>query len=42
MWIDPVNELAYIGMIQRRGGGGQGAVNFRGEAPVLVYGALRR
>jgi CubicO group peptidase (beta-lactamase class C family) len=42
MWIDPVNDLAYIGMIQRRGGGGQGAVNFRGEAPVLVYGALRR
>ncbi|MEX1257798.1 MAG: serine hydrolase domain-containing protein [Gemmatimonadota bacterium] len=42
MWIDPVNDLAYIGMIQRRGGGGQGAVNFRGESPVLVYGALRR
>jgi CubicO group peptidase (beta-lactamase class C family) len=41
-WVDPTNDLAYIGMIQRRGGGGQGAVNFRGESPVLVYGALRR
>jgi CubicO group peptidase (beta-lactamase class C family) len=41
-WVDPVNELAYIGMIQRRGGAGQGAVNFRAESPVLVYQALRR
>jgi CubicO group peptidase (beta-lactamase class C family) len=41
-WVDPTNDLAYIGMIQRRGGGGEGAVNFRGESPVLVYGALRR
>jgi CubicO group peptidase (beta-lactamase class C family) len=41
-WVDPSNELAYVGMIQRRGGAGQGAVNFRGESPVLVYQALRR
>jgi CubicO group peptidase (beta-lactamase class C family) len=40
-WVDPSNDLAYIGMIQRRGGAGQGAVNFRGESPVLVYQALR-
>jgi CubicO group peptidase (beta-lactamase class C family) len=42
MWIDPVNDLTYIGMIQRRGGAGRGAVNFRGETPSLVYGAMRR
>jgi CubicO group peptidase (beta-lactamase class C family) len=42
MWVDPVNDLAYVGMIQRRGGAGQGAVNFRGETPTLVYGAMRR
>jgi CubicO group peptidase (beta-lactamase class C family) len=39
-WIDPTNDLFYIGMIQRRGGAGQGAVNFRTESVKLVYEAL--
>jgi CubicO group peptidase (beta-lactamase class C family) len=41
-WIDPTNDLFYIGMIQRRGGAGAGAVNFRSESPKLVYEALAR
>jgi CubicO group peptidase (beta-lactamase class C family) len=39
-WVDPTNDLFYIGMIQRRGGAGQGAVNFRTESVKLVYEAL--
>jgi CubicO group peptidase (beta-lactamase class C family) len=39
-WIDPTNDLFFIGMIQRRGGAGQGAVNFRTESVKLVYEAL--
>jgi CubicO group peptidase (beta-lactamase class C family) len=39
-WIDPTNDLFYIGMIQRRGGAGPGAVNFRTESVKLVYEAL--
>jgi len=39
-WIDPTNDLFYIGMIQRRGGAGPGAVNFRSESVKLVYDAL--
>jgi CubicO group peptidase (beta-lactamase class C family) len=41
-WVDPTNELAYVGMIQRRGNAGQGAVNLRGETPALVYKALAK
>lgn len=41
-WIDPTNELFYIGMIQRRGGAGPGAVNFRTESVKLVYEALQK
>jgi CubicO group peptidase (beta-lactamase class C family) len=40
-WIDPKNDLFFIGMIQRRGGAGQGAVNFRAESTKLVYEALQ-
>jgi CubicO group peptidase (beta-lactamase class C family) len=40
-WIDPKNDLFFIGMIQRRGGAGQGSVNFRGESTKLVYDALQ-
>jgi CubicO group peptidase (beta-lactamase class C family) len=39
-WIDPVNDLFFIGMIQRRGGAGPDAVNLRGESSRLVYEAL--
>jgi CubicO group peptidase (beta-lactamase class C family) len=40
-WIDPKNELFFIGMIQRRGGVGQDAVNFRRDSTKLVYEALQ-
>jgi CubicO group peptidase (beta-lactamase class C family) len=40
-WIDPKNDLFFIGMIQRRGGAGQGAVNFRVDSIKLVYEALQ-
>lgn len=39
-WVDPVNDLGYVGMIQRRGNAGRGAVNLRGESVQLVYQAL--
>ena len=41
-WVDPTNDLFYIGMIQRRGGAGAGAVNFRNESVKLVYDALQK
>jgi CubicO group peptidase (beta-lactamase class C family) len=41
-WIDPTNDLFYVGMIQRRGGASAGAVNFRSESPKLVYEALQK
>ena len=40
-WIDPKNDLFFVGMIQRRGGAGQGAVNFRNDSIKLVYDALQ-
>ena len=39
-WVDPVNDLGYVGMIQRRGNAGRDAVNLRGESVQLVYEAL--
>lgn len=38
-WIDPANDMIFIGMIQRFGGGDQ--ANFRGESTRLAYGALQ-
>ncbi|MBC7983259.1 MAG: beta-lactamase family protein [Candidatus Obscuribacterales bacterium] len=40
-WIDPKNDLFFIGMIQRRGAAGQGTVNFRADSTKLVYDALQ-
>lgn len=40
-WSDPVNDLVFVAMIQRRGGGGPGAVDLRGESAQLVYKALQ-
>jgi CubicO group peptidase (beta-lactamase class C family) len=40
MWIDPVNDLGFVGMIQRRGNAGPGAINLRAESQQLVYKAL--
>lgn len=41
-WVDPTNDLFFIGMIQRRGGAGRDAVNFRSESVKLVYDALEK
>ncbi len=40
-WVDPVNKIGFVGMIQRRGGG-PGFIDVRGEAPRLVYSALKK
>jgi CubicO group peptidase (beta-lactamase class C family) len=39
-WIDPVNDLAFVGMIQMQGGYRPGAMNFRNDSAKLVYAAL--
>jgi len=39
-WVDPTNDIAFVGMIQRRGSAGQGSINLRGESAQLVYKAL--
>jgi CubicO group peptidase (beta-lactamase class C family) len=41
-WVDPTNDLFFVGMIQRRGGAGANAVNFRAETPKLVAEALAK
>jgi hypothetical protein len=37
-----VNDIGFVGMIQRRGGAGPGSVDLRGESPQLVYKALAK
>ena len=39
-WVDPVNDLAFIGMIQNMGGNRPGGFDFRDGSARLVYGAL--
>jgi CubicO group peptidase (beta-lactamase class C family) len=39
-WIDPVNDLAFIGMIQNQGGNRPAGLNFRADSAKLVYAAL--
>jgi len=39
-WIDPKNELFFIGMIQRMGASRPESMNFRDESARLVYAAL--
>jgi len=39
-WIDPVNDLAFVGMIQMQGGYRPDAMNFRADSANLVYAAL--
>ncbi len=39
-WIDPVNDLFFVGMIQSMGGRRPGAMNFREDSAELVYAAL--
>ncbi len=39
-WIDPVNDLAFVGMIQVQGGSRPNGLNFRADSANLVYAAL--
>jgi CubicO group peptidase (beta-lactamase class C family) len=39
-WIDPVNDLAFIGMIQNQGGNRPGGLKFGADSAKLVYAAL--
>ncbi len=39
-WVDPVNDLAFVGMIQNMGGNRPGGLNFRNDSAKLVYAAL--
>ncbi len=41
-WIDPANNVGFVGMIQRRGNPGPGAINLRTESQQLVYKALNK
>lgn len=41
-WVDPVNDIGFVGMIQRRGNPGPGAINLRAESQQLVYKALAK
>jgi CubicO group peptidase (beta-lactamase class C family) len=38
-WIDPTNDIVFVGMIQRMGGPGE---DLGGEARTLTYQALTR
>ncbi|MET0221001.1 MAG: serine hydrolase, partial [Tardiphaga sp.] len=40
-WVDPVNNLAFVGMIQSMGGRRDGAMDFRAESAKLTYEALK-
>lgn len=39
-WIDPANDLFFVGMIQSMGGARPGAMNYRNDSAKLVYEAL--
>jgi CubicO group peptidase (beta-lactamase class C family) len=39
-WADGANKLGFVGMIQRRGNGGPGGVNFQGDSASAIYKAL--
>ena len=40
-WIDPQNDLFFVGMIQQMGGFRPDAMNFRNDSAKLVYEALK-
>ena len=40
-WIDPQNDLFFIGMIQSMGGARPDGMNFRNDSAKLVYEALK-
>jgi len=39
-WADAKNKVGFVGMIQRRGGGGPNAVNFQPDSANAVYKAM--
>ena len=39
-WIDPVNDLAFVGMIQNQGGNRPNGMHFRNDSAKLIYAAL--
>ncbi len=39
-WIDPVNDLFFVGMIQSMGGARPDAMNYRADSAKLIYAAL--
>ena len=41
-WVVPANDIGFVGMIQRRGNPGPGAINLRAESQQLVYKALAK
>lgn len=43
-WVDPANRISFVGLIQRRGGGGPGSIALggEGEPAQLVYKALKQ
>lgn len=41
-WVDPVNDLAFVGMIQNLGGNRPGGMDFRDGSARLVYAALAK
>jgi CubicO group peptidase (beta-lactamase class C family) len=41
-WVDPVNDLAFVGMIQNLGGNRPGGMDFREGSARLVYAALEK
>jgi CubicO group peptidase (beta-lactamase class C family) len=40
-WIDPANDLFFVGMIQSMGGSRPDGMNFRNESAKLVYEAMK-
>ncbi len=40
-WIDPANDLFFVGMIQQMGGFRPDSMNFRADSAQLVYAALK-
>ncbi|MEZ5939535.1 MAG: serine hydrolase domain-containing protein [Hyphomonadaceae bacterium] len=39
-WVDPANDVVFVGMIQRRGPGKPGSMNVRTESVEMVYDAM--
>ena len=40
-WIDPVNDIFFVGLVQQMGGSRPGAMNFRNDSGKLILDALK-